>query len=55
MYNDLIKRYGDSVQFVGIGYSLGASILLRFLGEDKTRQNHFLCAFSFCQAYCPVT
>lgn len=51
LYDDLQRRVGESSMFIGVGYSMGALILLRFLGEDPTRQEKFLCAFSFCQAY----
>ena len=55
MYNDLLSRYGNDIKFVGVGYSLGACILLRFLRECKEAQSKFVCGFSFCQGYCPIT
>ena len=51
VYDDLQRRLGYDSKFVGVGYSMGALILLRFLGEDAARQEKFLCAFSFCQQY----
>ena len=52
MYDDLRVRYPDN-QFIGVGFSLGACILVRFLGEDAERQRHFVCAASICQGYDP--
>ena len=40
--------------FVGVGYSLGASILVKFIAEDRERQNKFLCAVSIGQGYEPT-
>ena len=51
VYDDLQRRLGRGAKFVGVGNSMGALILLRFLGEDPSRQEKFLCAFSFCQLY----
>jgi predicted alpha/beta-fold hydrolase len=54
MYQDLLSRYGHNVKFAGIGYSMGACVLLRFLGERDEFQRKFVCAFSFCQGYSPL-
>ena len=51
VYDQLLEDYGQDTKFVGIGYSLGAYILVNFLGEDKSRQERFLCAMSICQGY----
>lgn len=53
MYNDLVRRYGDDAKFVGVGYSLGACILLRLFDECEAVQKNFVCGFSFCQGYSP--
>ena len=55
VYQELLDWYGPDTKFVGVGYSLGGCILIRFLGEDRTRQEHFLCAVSIGQGYDPPT
>ena len=52
MFDDLRVRYPDN-RFIGVGFSLGACILVRFLGEDAERHRHFVCAASICQGYDP--
>ena len=46
----LIEKYPD-MKYIGVGFSLGANILLKYLGEQPPRQSHFLCAQSWCQGY----
>ena len=36
---------------VGVGVSMGANILVKYLGEKPRRQKDFLCAMSVCQGY----
>ena len=50
MMDVLIDKYPDT-KFIGVGFSLGANILLKYLGEQPLRQSHFLCAQSWCQGY----
>ena len=52
VFEDLCARYPNT-KFLGYGFSLGACILIRFLGEKKERQSKFLCAASLCQGYDP--
>lgn len=52
MYDDVRSRYPDS-KLIGVGFSMGACILLRFLGEELSRQEHFVCAASVGQGYDP--
>lgn len=47
----LMKREKISQFSAAIGFSLGANILMKYLGEDKERQNYFKCATSICQGY----
>lgn len=54
MYRDLLRRYGNEVVFVGVGFSLGGFNLLRFVTEDKDYESKFACIYSFCQGYCPA-
>ncbi|KAL5468745.1 hypothetical protein EMCRGX_G029858 [Ephydatia muelleri] len=50
VFNDLLKLF-PGTRFIGLGYSMGAGILVRFLGEREERQKHFVCAISICQGY----
>ena len=52
VFEELCQRY-PSAKFIGLGFSLGACILVRFLGEHNERQNKFICAASICQGYDP--
>lgn len=54
MYRDLLRRYGNEVVFVGVGFSLGGFNLLHFVAEDKDYESKFACIYSFCQGYCPA-
>lgn len=46
-----LKNEFPNCKFVGVGFSMGANILLKFLGECPERQDDFLCAISVCQGY----
>lgn len=46
-----LKNEFPRCKFVGIGFSMGANILLKFLGECPERQADFICAISVCQGY----
>ena len=39
------------MKYFGVGFSLGANILLKYLGEQPERQTAFLGAQSWCQGY----
>ena len=52
VFEELCQRY-PATRFIGIGFSLGACVLVRFLGEDEERQKKFICAASVCQGYDP--
>ena len=39
------------MKYIAVGFSLGANILLKYLGERPERQAYFLCAQSWCQGY----
>lgn len=49
-YEQLKKQFPDC-KFIGVAFSLGANILLKFLGECPERQADFVCAISVCQGY----
>lgn len=51
VFEDVKDYYGQGTQFIGVGYSLGATILVKFLGEVPARQSHFVCAVSIGQSY----
>eukprot|EP00794_Sanderia_malayensis_P014153 gene14153-15631_t len=48
--DDVLEKYNHRKIF-GIGFSMGANVLLKYLGEVPERQNNFLCAVSVCQGY----
>ena len=50
MMDFLVQAY-PCVKFIGVGFSMGGNILLRYLGEQPHRQRHFLGAQSWCQGY----
>ena len=52
MFEELLVRYPGS-QFVAVGFSLGANIVVRFIGEREKWRKHFVCAISVCQGYDP--
>ena len=52
VFEDLLSRHPSS-QWVLVGFSLGANIGVRFIGERVHWRSHFLCAMSVCQGYDP--
>ena len=52
VFDDLLSRHPSS-QWVLVGFSLGANIGVRFIGERVHWRSHFLCAVSVCQGYDP--
>lgn len=38
-------------RLIGVGFSMGANILIKYLGEEASRQELFECAVSVCQGY----
>ncbi|CAI8017455.1 Abhydrolase domain-containing protein 2, partial [Geodia barretti] len=52
VFEDLLSRHPSS-QWVLVGFSLGANIGVRFIGERVHWRSHFLCAVSVCQGYDP--
>lgn len=49
MVNDLYSKFGK--KFIGVGFSLGGHILMKYLGESKSNENKFHLAASICQGY----
>ena len=52
MFEDLLSRHPTS-QYVLVGFSLGANIVVRFVGERAAWRKHFVCAISVGQGYDP--
>lgn len=50
MVTEICKRYPDS-QLMAIGFSMGGNVVLKYIGEDNSRQENFLCVMSLCQGY----
>ena len=50
VFEDVCNRYPNT-KLIGCGLSLGAFILVRFLGEKKSRREKFVCAISSSQGY----
>ena len=50
MVSEICKRY-PSTKLVSIGFSMGGNIVLKYIGEDNSRQDKFLCVMSLCQGY----
>ncbi|XP_071825900.1 monoacylglycerol lipase ABHD2-like [Apostichopus japonicus] len=44
------ENHPDST-LISIGFSMGANIVVKYLGEAPHRQSYFLCALSVCQGY----
>lgn len=38
-------------QFIAVGFSMGANVVIKYLGEKQDRQKRFQGAISFCQGY----
>lgn len=50
MVTEICKRYPDS-KLMAIGFSMGGNVVLKYIGEDNSRQKNFLCVMSLCQGY----
>ena len=52
---DAVVRYTannfPNTKLVGVGFSLGGNILVKYLGENPEHQRNFVCAVSVCQGY----
>ena len=40
-----------NTKLLGVGFSLGGNILVKYLGENPEHQRNFICAISLCQGY----
>lgn len=50
MVNFVVNHYPDT-KLIGVGFSMGANILVKYLGENLDQQRKFICAVSTCQGY----
>ncbi|XP_006825439.2 monoacylglycerol lipase ABHD2-like [Saccoglossus kowalevskii] len=50
MISYIESRHSDT-HMIAAGFSMGANIVLKYLGEDTERQDKFLCGLSLCQGY----
>ncbi|XP_031563203.1 monoacylglycerol lipase ABHD2-like isoform X2 [Actinia tenebrosa] len=50
LVKQVIARY-NCHHLIGVGFSMGANVLLKYLGEKPERQKNFTCAISVCQGY----
>ena len=50
LFQDLLSQHPTS-KFVAVGFSMGANIVVRFIGEREEWRKHFICAISVCQGY----
>ncbi|XP_068714119.1 monoacylglycerol lipase ABHD2-like [Montipora foliosa] len=41
----------DHKRLIGVGFSMGGNILMKYLGEEPSRQGFFECGISVCQGY----
>lgn len=46
-----VKKAYPNTNLIGLGFSMGANIFMKYLGEKPENQNQFICAFSACQGY----
>ncbi|XP_062603861.1 monoacylglycerol lipase ABHD2-like [Saccostrea cucullata] len=50
MVEEVMKTYPDT-KLMGIGFSMGGNVVVKYIGEDNSRQEGFLCVMSLCQGY----
>ena len=41
----------NNKRLIGVGFSMGGNILIKYLGEEAPRQECFECGISVCQGY----
>jgi len=50
MVDEMRRKYPDS-KFIAVGFSMGANIVVKYLGEHEEAQTWFIGAISCCQGY----
>jgi len=48
---DRVRDAYPNSMYILVGFSMGGNIVVRYLGEDPSRQASFACAVSLCQGY----
>lgn len=46
-----LQRLYPGTKMFAVGFSMGANIVLKYLGESRENQSRFLCGLSICQGY----
>jgi abhydrolase domain-containing protein 2 len=50
MVDNILTRYPDT-KLLGIGFSMGGNVVVKYVGEEIAREEKFLCVMSLCQGY----
>ena len=50
MVDEMVAKYPAS-KFIAVGFSMGANIVVKYLGEHEEAQSRFIGAVSCCQGY----
>ncbi|XP_048749522.2 monoacylglycerol lipase ABHD2-like [Ostrea edulis] len=50
MVDNVLTRYPDT-RLMGVGFSMGGNVVVKYVGEDLSREQKFLCIMSLCQGY----
>jgi len=50
MVDEMVAKYPAS-KFIAVGFSMGANIVVKYLGEHEETQSRFIGAVSCCQGY----
>ena len=50
MVDEVLRRH-PATKLMGVGFSMGGNMVVKYIGEDNSRQNNFLCVMSLCQGY----
>jgi len=50
MVDEMMCKYPDD-KFIAVGFSMGANIIIKYLGEHEQLQSRFVGAVSCCQGY----
>jgi len=50
MVDEMMSQHPDD-RFIAVGFSMGANIVVKYLGEHEHAQSRFIGAISCCQGY----
>ena len=48
---DFVRNNYPGTRLIGVGFSLGGNIMVKYLGENSDHQKDFVSAVSLCQGY----